>query len=399
MSKALLMALCLLCFSAYAETKLNFSGDAYVRGYFLNGTSSDKTQAFNQFFRLNLDAKPDDNLTIKTGLVLAAETWEGDWHKPTSSTGGTAIGGTNEDGIGNGNVTHLDHAIIEYKKDNWISSVGRHVVSSPGNFLTADDRRDRIQVLKIMSNYDLLALIYDKRAEGALANGRDDLDMYSVNYYGAFSQFKYALQTGYWYSKKYSTSTTLLNSPVNLDGVKQFTPQLTGNFYGIDYNLYYTILWGGAAVYKTDHHSAALRLTKDLEVVKVDYELIATKRGGLIAGGFDTLSSVINNNPDHNQSSIKLRNIGYGLGVVKKDETVNMIKITKNITSDLSASIGGGYAHILAATAGTVIEKNTVFDATAKYSFTKNLNLAAAYGKFFGDNKDHAGSLSVNANF
>ncbi|MDO9183863.1 MAG: hypothetical protein Q7U04_15720 [Bacteriovorax sp.] len=398
MSKPLLMALYLLCFTAQAETKINFTGDAFVRGYFLNGTGPDHTQAFNHFFRLNVDAKPDENLTIKTGLILASETWEGDTHKNLTAAG-TAIGGVHEDGLGNGNITHLDHAVIEYNKDGWITSVGRHQVSSPGNFLTSDDRRDRVQILKIMNNFDLLALVYDKRAEGALSNNKDDLDMYSVNYYGTTPLFKYALQTGYWISKKYSFTTTYPNSAVNLDNVKQFTPQLSGQLLGIDYNLYYTILWGGTAVYKDDHHSAAIRITKDLEIVKIDYESSFTKHGGLIAGGFDTLSSIINNSPDHSQSSIKLRTIGYGLGLVKKSETVHMVKFSKNITADLEVSIGGGYAKLLSSTAGLVLEENKVLDATAKYKFSKNLNLALAYGKFFGDNTDHAGSLTLNALF
>lgn len=397
MSKALVIALSLLCLTAQAETKLNFSGDAYVRGYFLNGTGPDHTQTFNHLFRFNVDAKPDEFLTVKTGLVLAAENWEGDTHK-TIPNAGTAVGGKNEDGSGNGNAVHLDHAFIEYNKDGWVTSIGRHAVTSPGSFLTSDDRRDRVQVLKIMKNYDLLALVYDKRAEGSLSNGRDDVDMFSVNYYGAIPLFKYALQTGFWTSKKYSLATSGLNG-LNLDNVKQFTPQLTGQLLGIDYNLYYTILWGGSALYKNDHHSAALRLTKDFDIVKVDVESAFTKRGGLIAGGFDTLSSVINNSPDHNQSNIKLRTIGFGLGNKTGDEWLHMVKFSKNINADLAVSLGGGYAKVLPSFAATKLEENTVIDATAKYAFSKNLSLAAAYGKFFGDNKDHAGSLTLSTIF
>lgn len=393
MSKYLLIALALIGLNAHAETKMNFSGDAYVRGYFLNGTGPDKTQAFAQFFRLNLDAKPDDHLTIKTGLVLAGENWEGDNHAKTTT--GTAIGGTNDDGTGNGNITHLDHAVIDYNKDGWITSVGRMPVSTPGYFLTSDDRRDRVQVLKILNNNNVIAVVYDKRSEGTLNNSRDDLDMYSVNYYGMTPDFKYALQTGWWYSKKFAAGANL----VNLDNVKQITPQIEGKLLGIDYHLYYTIVWGGSAVYKNDHHAAAARLTKDLNLATVDYEGTFTKRGGLIAGGFDTLSSVINNSPDHNQSQIKMRSIGFGLGVTKKDEYVHMVKISKAFTQEFSASIGAGRTHVLTAVAGNTIEKDTVLDATAKYAFSKNLNLAGAYGKFFGDNKDHAGSLTLNANF
>jgi hypothetical protein len=402
MFKALVLALSLVGFQAFAETKFNISGDAYVRGYFLNGTGPSQTQAFAQFLRVNADAKADEHLTLKTGLVLAAENWEGDAHKPIYSSninnGGTGVGGKNEDGTGNGNATHLDHAVIEYNSNGWITSVGRQAVSSPGNFLTSDDRRDRIQVLKVFPTFDVLAFIYDKRAEGSLANGNDDLDMYSINYYGTYGQFKYALQTGYFTSKKYDITTSGYNLPINLDGVKQFTPQLSTSFAGLDINLYYTVLWGGSAFYKDTHHSAALKLSREFEFAKVEYESVVVKDGGLVANGFDTLSSIINNNPDHNQSHINLRSIGLDLGTKGADEYTHMVKVSKKFFNDLAVSVGAGCAKFYVSQVKPS-ELDTVLDATAKYTVSANLNLAAAYGTFLGDNEDHAGSLTLNANF
>lgn len=263
-------------------------------------------------------------------------------------------------------------------------------VTSPGSFLTSDDRRDRIQVLKIFPSYDVLALVYDKRSEGTLANGKDDLDMYSVNYYGAFGAYKYAMQTGYWSAKNPTT--------YSLDNIKQITPQLTTTFAGLNLDFYYTILWGGSRIYVKKHHATALKLSKDFDIVKVEYQSMLTKDGGLVAGGFDSLSSIINNSPDHNQSSIKLRTIGFGLGRNVLNEYLHMVRFSKAVMSDLTLSLSAGVAKLYASTTSNP-EKNTVLDATAKYDFSKALALNAKYGKFFGDNKDHAGSLSLNANF
>jgi hypothetical protein len=394
-----LLAVSAFSFSAFAAetTKFNFSGDAYVRGYFKNSTGDQGTQAFAQFFRLNIDAKPDDNLVVKTGLVLAGESWEGDNHKSVA-TGGTAIGGTNDDGTGNGDVTHLDHAQIEYTKNNWITSVGRMAVTSPGSFLTSDDRRDRIQVVKIFENYHALALVYDKRAEGALNNSKDDLDMYSANYYGAYEGYKFAVQTGYWQMKG---TTTGLSNLSNLDGIKQVTPQFEGTLGGVSFNLYYTLLFGGSVLFKDEHHSLALKLSKDFEVFKVEAQSMLTRDGGLIAGGYDSLSSVINNSPDHNQSLIQLRRIGFGLGAKNVDENFSAVRFSKQINEDFSASLGGGLGKMHATTipSASVEENNTVVDATARYNVSKNLSLTGLYGHFFGDFKDHAGSLTLSAVF
>ena len=399
MLKSMLCALLLCAFSAHAETKYLFNGDAYVRSYFKNSTGQRGSQAFNQFFRLNTQIKPDENLTLKVGAVLASDTWEGDNHKGittgTTATGGTAIGGTNDDGFGNGNVTHLDHAVIEYTKNNYVAAVGRISVTTPGGFVTADDRRDRILVAKFFENYDMLAFAYDKRAEGSVTNKYDDVDMWTLNYYGNINTYKYALQTAYWKSKRYSNTTSAFNS-ANLDNIKQLSPHFMGNVAGLDLSAYYTLLFGGKALYTNDHHAAAVKIAKDLEFLKVELQTMWSKDGGLIAGGFDSLSSIVNNSPDHNQSSIKLRTIGFGLGAKKADETLHMVRLSKVFAEDLTFTLGGGYGRFYNA---GVIEDNTLVDSTAKYAVSNNLSLDLNYGRFFGDFKDHAGSLTVKAKF
>jgi hypothetical protein len=401
MIKTLLCSLMLFAFTATAETKINYSGDAYVRAYFKNTTGATGNQAFNQFFRFNVNVKPDENLTVKAGLILSSNTWEGDNHKAiyssTFQNTGTAVGGTNDDGFSNDNVTRLDHAVIEYNKNNWITSVGRHVVTTPGGFLTSDDRRDRIQVIKIRDNYDAVAFAYDKRAEGSLTDSKDDLDMYSLNYYGIFASYKYALQTGYWVSKKFVTTTSGFNS-VNLDNIKQISPQIDGKLGPIDMNFYYTLLFGGSSLYKNDHHAAALKLAHDFEIFKIEVQSMVVKNGGLIAGGFDSLSSIVNNSPDHNNSSIKLKTIGFGLGAKEADEALHMARISKAFNESFAASIGGGWGEFFTA-ATAPLQQNSLVDATARYTFSPNLNLQAAYGHFFGDYEDHAGSLTLKANF
>lgn len=388
-----LIAISAFSVSAFAETKFNLHGDAYVRAYMKNAKAGADTHAFNQFFRLNVDAKPDENLTVKTGLVLSSNTWEGDNHNGTAAHATT--GGTNDDAFGKSSVTRLDHAQIEYAKNGWITSVGRMAVTSPGSFLTSDDRRDRVQVVKMFANFHALALVYDKRAEGSLTNKDDDLDMYSVNYYGATEDFKFALQSGYWRAKKYALATSGFNG-LNLDEVKQFTPQFETTLAGVTLNLYYTLLMDGNGFYNKTHHSGALKLSKDFEVVKLEAQSMITVDGGLIAGGFDSLSSVINNSPDHNQSSIKLRTIGFGLGSDLSDESFHALRASKKINEEISASIGGGYGIFFVA--GNR-ENNTVVDASTRYEFSKNLALTALYGRFFGDYKDSAASLNLNATF
>ena len=394
MKHTILCLLFLSCLSISAETKFIFTGDANVKAYFKNSTGIDGTQAFNQFFRLNVQAKPDENLTLKVGTILSSSTWEGDNHKGILS-GGSATGGINDDGFGNNNVTKLDHAVIEYTKNNYIAAAGRVIVTTPGGFVTSDDRRDRFLIAKIFNNYDMLVFAYDKRAEGSLTNKYDDVDMWTLNYYGNTAVWKYALQTAYWKSKAYSLTTSAYNG-ANLDNIKQISPHLLGTLLGVETSFYYTLLTGGKALYKNDHHSFALKLAKDLEFLKIEAQSLITRNGGLISGGFDSLSTIINSSPDNYNSSIKLRTIGFGLGAKKANETLHMIRFTKNFSENLSTSIGGGFGNIYN---NNVIEHDQIIDATAKYKFSEYLSLNAAWGRFLGDFKDHAGSLTLKAHF
>ncbi len=70
MKTLLCLLVVLFAFNTHAETKLTYSGDAYVRGYFKNSSGPSGNQGFNQFFRFNVNAKPDENLSIKVGAIL-----------------------------------------------------------------------------------------------------------------------------------------------------------------------------------------------------------------------------------------------------------------------------------------------------------------------------------------
>jgi hypothetical protein len=163
-------------------------------------------------------------------------------------------------------------------------------------------------------------------------------------------------------------------------------------------SFYYTLLFGGDVIYKNDHHAAALKLSHDFEIVKIEAQSMVVKNGGLIASGFDSLSSIVNNSPDHNNSSIKLKTIGFGLGNKRADESLHMLRISKVFSEEFMASIGGGWGEFYN-TSTTPLQQNSVVDATAKWTISPNLGLLAAYGHFFGDNKDHAGSLTLKATF
>lgn len=219
--------------------------------------------------------------------------------------------------------------------------------------------------------------------------------MYSVNYYGKKENLSYALQTGWFLQKQGNTTGTL-----KLRDVKQVTPQLTYFADSFVLDTYYTLVGDGSgdAVYKDWHHSMAVKFTKDFPIVKLEVLGALTLDGGLIASGFDTLSSVVNNNSFNYTSNIDLAYIGLASGAKKADETLVMTKFSRELMTDLEGSVGAGHLRHYSAAKGQ-IQNNTVVDASLKYQVTKATNAKLNFGQLFGDTDKLATSLTYYVNF
>ncbi len=370
--------------SIYAADQVTFTGDGFIRGYSKERTGKNADSGFNQFLRLKTSIKADDAVSVKLGAIYSSSTMQGDF----KSTGTSGVHHLTDENI------RLDFAHFEYIKDSYFVSVGRQIVSSRGGFLTSDDRRDRLAVAKFIDQ-DVLVFLYDKRAEGTLTTSLDDLDMYSVNYYGKKDSILYAFQTAFFNQKK-STSSNLLK----LRDVIQVTPELTviGDNYSVDG--YYTYVGHGTgdAIYKNDHHSCALKYTLNLPVLKIEAQGTATLDGGLIASGFDTLSTVINGSAFNYQSNINLVNIGLASGAKKADETVFMTRFTKTLFADFDLSVGGGHARTYSSTRARLLN-NTVVDAGFRYQVSKASYAKMNFGQLIGDTDRLATNLTYFVNF
>ncbi len=398
LTKSLLPLIILsLSFNVFAdESKVSFSGDAFIRAYVKDNTSDHGTGAFTQFLRLKSSFKADEQVTVKMGAIYASSNMGGDF-RLTSTPTTTALGSTTSTTIGEqtsggGENIRLDFAHFEYFNGDIFVAMGRQAVTSPGAFLTSDDRRDRFAIAKFFGQNSLVA-IYDKREEGTLANAKDDLDMYSLNFYGKTEKMNYALQSGY-FAQEATSSTALLK----LKSVKQFTPQLTYMFDALTLDAYYTIVGDGKgnAIYRDWHHSSALKTTSNFANFKLEVLGIYVIDGGLIATGFDTLSSVINNSPVNYRSSINLGNLGSGAGAKKADETMAMTKLSRDFSENFGASIGAG--HVRYYSSGD-LKNNTVVDASLRMQISKASFAKLNYGQLFGETDKLASNITYYVNF
>lgn len=370
--------------TAKAQSQISFSGDGFVRGYSKDRTGDNADSGFNQYLRLKTTIKADESVNVKLGAVYSSATLQGDFR--TTGTSGTHH-------LTSENV-RLDFAHFEYIKDKYFVSVGRQVVTSRGGFLTSDDRRDRIAVARFIDQ-DVVVFIYDKRAEGTLTTALDDLDMYSVNYYGKKDKWLYAFQTAFFNQKKATTTNVL-----KLRDVVQVTPELTfvGDTYSIDGYYTYVGLGTGDAIYKDNHHALALKYTQNFPILKFEAQAIATLDGGLVASGFDTLSSVINSSAFNYQSNINLLNIGLASGAKKADESVFMTRFTKTVWTDLDLNLGAGHARTYSSTRTRVLN-NSVLDAGLRYQVSKASFAKLNFGQLFGDTDRLATNLTYFVNF
>ncbi len=342
---------------------VSWGGDANVEGY-LNRADEKGTdvqdqdlRGYTNRIRLKGTFKTDGNVSVNTRLILQDSEWAGDTHTgntgPSRNSGGDAVG--------------LDYGYIQAPIAGWTFRFGRQVANWANCFLTCDDRRDRILAMKRFGGTTVI-LLNDKRAGGSSviagitgvptgaltgavntvwtdANSNSTVDAGEISYVpvaetvdivadatvigdetadsgegdlyaaaavGVVKGWQWGLLVGKWIGEESYV----------LDEVYAISPFVKGKAGPVKIEAAINVLGGGnedgAALFTDVATSAYIKAGMDLNGIKLEGQIAVVQDGGLVAGGFDTFSMLINNNPENNQSSTNVDNLG-GLGKVASD--------------------------------------------------------------------------------
>lgn len=378
--------------SAHAnDLSVNYGVDGYVRGFTKEKnvtTRQDKDQGFSQLLRVRVDFAHQEGITVKTRTILSGDKWDGD----TPNTN-TSVTGSSDNG-GGGSDVRLDYGFIEYKKNDWTFSAGRQTANWANCLTTCDDRRDRALV---MTNFDgvYTALIYDKRSEGTIDRDTDDGDMYAILFLKYGANYEAGFLTAYWNNVD---GTYVLGGAWNISPYVRFTVadfkiNVLANFIG----------WGEkTSWFSGQHHVYVLSAEKMLgEKFKLEAQGMAIINGGYLSTGYDTYLSMVNNNPDHNQSQIQAARIGgFGTftGGKAQDESLYSARASYLLNDDWTLSLAGGVFTLYQSSTRTDADL-WALDGVVNYKLTKHASIKGSYGRIFGDYHLNAGSITLAVNF
>ncbi len=373
------------------KLKVDFGGDAQVRGFTKKTNNNTKEQGYAQLLRMKVDFQASDKVKVSTRTILSGSGWNGD--QPNNRIGGNNDLG-NASNLNGGEGVRLDYGYLEVPiTDGWVARAGRQEANFSDCFNTCDERRDRLMVYKFYGNL-LPALLMDKRAENQTNNEKDDADMYAAALFHIHRVHEWALLYAYFQND---------DGSYVLDGVHNFSPYYKYKGEKFTGFVVYNWLGGGKddAWFDDNHHSYALkgeyRLTNRWEV---GAQYIASIDGGLIATGYDTYSIAVNNSPEYNASNSLLVSLG-GLGTASggdKDDEHMFIGRVKGYFGDITATAAVGKARETR-TAGTIEEDLMIYDFQAHYQYSARTKFIAGLALVRDDRTEETSVLQVNTSF
>lgn len=290
---------------------ISWGGDANVEGFMsrADNDTTEMTETDNRGYanriRLKGTFKTDGNVSVNTRLILQDSEWTGDNH--SAGVQGVYQNAANDS-------VAVDYGYIQAPIAGWTFRFGRQIANWANCFLTCDDRRDRILAMKRFGGTTVI-LLNDKRASTSndeTANTGEG-DLYVAAAVGVVKGWQWGLLLGKW----------LGEDNYALNDIYAVSPFVKGKIGSVKLQGAINILGGGNedgpfTIFTDTGVSAYIKAGMEVGPAMLEAQAIIVTDGGLIAGGFDTFSMLVNNNPENNTSNVKVQDIG-GLGRVNVD--------------------------------------------------------------------------------
>lgn len=365
----------------------------------------DDYAAYDQRLRVTADYVDDSGVALRTRLLLYDNNWLGD--RRSSGSAGSDIS-SGEDNIA------LDYGFLEIPfKETYNFRIGRQEANWAWNFVTDDDRRDRMMLLKsfpdtAIGNVAALA-IYDKRQEGLSDIRQDDGDMYALCTVTQTGDWVWGLLLDYWHGwADYVSPDPEGKNGYVLDDLWSFSPTVQGKLYGLDirWALHYMNGNGrgdgkfepGQGYWANDSWATFLMLGYDFDFMKVEAQGYYNKDGALVGAGWDSFSCVIQNSPRNDPNPIKLSGVG-GLGYDGDDQWLVATRFSGRFLKKFGWSGSVGYVDTRNEDAdpdnlgldNLYDLKEYFFDLQGYYDFLNTLQLVGKIGYITGDEDEGDG--------
>jgi len=397
----------------YRATGFYVQSDAFEAA----ASDTDEDNGFAHLIRLKTDFLDEDTgISLHTSVEVAGDRWSGDSVR-NSPTGGQAFNTTNT-----GDSVRLDLGYVQIPMGHTVFRVGRQATSYNSCFLVCDDRRDRILMIQPFSKDLQVLAIYDRRQDSDPFLNADNGDQFGLAAVGKMGGVNASLLLLH-YLKNDSGVRAPANGGPGPSGTQQYALQannavsgyvngdigelakLTVGFnYFMDGELTNEAAPGvpiDGMFFADDSLSQFLRLEGSVGVVDWGVQYAGAQDGGLISGGFDTYSSLINNNPESTNSPTSVYTMGQKFGYKDFDQQLIAGKLTWNLSPKFAITGAVGQLDIdnpgidaLGPLAPSASDTSMFYDLQLSYQVNKSLKTWVTYGIL---EKNEADTLAGNS--
>lgn len=370
------------------------------------GAQTDKETGLSHLLRLGADFKNEETgIQLFTSVNVAGERWQGDrynkgHHQHYDNT------------VRSSDLT-LDYAYVTVPiSERGKINVGRQKSSFNNCFLVCDGRRDRVSYHHALTDTLTGIINYDRKQDKDAFNRIDNGDLVYVGFLGkvnnldvGFINFNYFNN----YEGVPGGEDADNENPYAFSGMHMISTYIGGNVtedvkltLGLNYNNDGKVKPSTTIDHtnKGKNFSKAsfatyLRAEADLGRVGLGLQYVATIDGGLISPGFDTYSSLINNNPDATASPTSMYRMGGELGLRKADDQLIAAKVSYKATDKVTLGAALGNLNIKRANSNssTVSDDSMFYDVSASLQANQHLRVWSTLGLL---EKNKVGQLSGN---
>lgn len=356
---------------------VDYRAQAFVVDSEAFGGSSDTDTGLANLLRLKANFKHEDSgVSLHTSIELAGDRWSGDTRTYTTASD-DAYNASNR-----GDNVRLDTAFVRIPYGNGaVVNVGRQATSWNNCFLVCDDRRDRINTV-IPTSLGVVVLGYDRRQDLDSFYNADNGDMVNAGLITKIGGFTTGLLYVHWLE---NTDDLAAPNAYAIPGMHLFSPYVSGKLTDT-VSLDVGMNWQGSAardagngtIYSDSSTAEYLRLGFDLDMVDLGFQVIGAQDGGLISGGFDTFSSVINNNPESTANPTSLYQMGgVKAGLEDFDEYIVAARAGFDVSPRLTLT---GAVGMLNVDDGTDDDSSMFYDLQASYMVNEAVTTSATWG-------------------
>ncbi|MCC5810308.1 MAG: hypothetical protein JJU06_08035 [Ectothiorhodospiraceae bacterium] len=372
---------------------VQFGGDVDFDYYNVRGSENDRATGFEQRIRLATAIDAGNGVSVNARLNLFNDRWAGD-------NSGSAIDENPFTTRGNRTV-QLDYGFVRFPLGPGALSVGRQISSWNHNMTASDDRRDRIGYATRVAG-QTLSISYDRRQQIDDTDRATDGQQLNVAFLGPIGATGWNYGILFTQFEAGASGAGDTGVGYGLRGATLVSPYVSGVMGPVDMTVGMHYLGGSrGTVYTEDTFAGFIRAgfqaTPD---IRLEGQVFNQQGGALVAGGFDSFSSLIHNSPDHDVTATRIGGLNLG-GQGTGDEDGPFGDQTDNSTTLVAIRAQLAISPVVTLTPAIgwvnydrdhldIDEDVTFVDLRADYQLNPATNLFAAIG--YADSEDLLGN-------